>query len=667
MCGIFGVIVSEHSKRSVSWQLKVAESFAVLSETRGKEAAGFAHFSPQKAHIEVYKSPVSAQEAIKSTTYKHYKKSLLEQNLKGGSIIGHTRLVTNGRQDLHENNQPVVTDHFVGIHNGIIVNDAALRQALPTPCVGELDTEALYRTLDQHPNNMVQNLRQLKGTYSLAFYHKELSALFLATNNGSLYTYANTDEGVFVFCSEKHILKTWCEKNGFSSTTHLISRIEAHEALVINISKALAHTLDEHTLLTQYTLGSTAACNTHCDTCKPSGAYQQQRINNHNATIPQHYHTAFAQAKTAIDRLQRCTTCLLPETMPFIHFNDAGECSMCQQHRPKLFMGTEALEKHIAPHRSKGNAPDCLVNFSGGRDSSYGLYYAVKELGLKPVTFTYDWGMITDLARRNIARICGELGVENIIISPDIPTKRANIRKNVEAWLKKPALGMVPLFMAGDKQYFTNSLKVQKQLGVDLNFIFGNYLEKTSFKTGFTGVKEMSFGANGKWRAYDISATRKLRIAGYYGTQFLKNPGYLNSSLLDTFDAFLSSYWSKHDFTRLFEYIPWEEDLIDETLAHEFDWERATDTNSTWRIGDGTASFYNYIYYVMAGFNENDTFLSNSIREGLITREEGVRRLKIANEPRYESIYWYCQTIGLDFLNVVHNVLNAPKRYSITA
>ena len=29
-------------------------------------------------------------------------------------------------------------------------------------------------------------------------------------------------------------------------------------------------------------------------------------------------------------------------------------------------------------------------------------------------TYTYDWGMVTDLGRRNISRMCADLGVENI-------------------------------------------------------------------------------------------------------------------------------------------------------------------------------------------------------------------------------------------------------------
>ena len=58
------------------------------------------------------------------------------------------------------------------------------------------------------------------------------------------------------------------------------------------------------------------------------------------------------------------------------------------------------------------------------------------------------------------------LGVEHILVSADIRRKRENIRKNVSAWLKRPDLGTIPLFMAGDKQYFYYSKLLQKQNGI---------------------------------------------------------------------------------------------------------------------------------------------------------------------------------------------------------
>ena len=101
---------------------------------------------------------------------------------------------------------------------------------------------------------------------------------------------------------------------------------------------------------------------------------------------------------------------------------------------------------------------------------------------MKPITYTYDWGMVTDLARRNIARICGKLGLENILISADIKQKRRNIQLNVEAWLKQPELGIIPLFMAGDKQFFSYVNKVKRETGIIMDIWSMNRLENTDFK-----------------------------------------------------------------------------------------------------------------------------------------------------------------------------------------
>ena len=59
--------------------------------------------------------------------------------------------------------------------------------------------------------------------------------------------------------------------------------------------------------------------------------------------------------------------------------------------------------------------------------------------------------MITELARRNQARVSGKLGVEHVWASADIQKKRSNIKKNLYAWLEKPDLGMITILMAGYK------------------------------------------------------------------------------------------------------------------------------------------------------------------------------------------------------------------------
>ncbi|MEI2614112.1 MAG: hypothetical protein V9G21_03475 [Methylotenera sp.] len=174
--------------------------------------------------------------------------------------------------------------------------------------------------------------------------------------------------------------------------------------------------------------------------------------------------------------------------MPFISFDDKGVCNYCRNYKLRnVPKPKEELFKLVEPYR-RAVGDDCIVPFSGGRDSCYGLHLIVNELKMKPITYTYDWGMVTDLGRRNISRMCSKLGVENIIIAADISKKRRNIRMNLQAWLKSPHLGMMAMLTAGDKHFFRHVETVKKQTGISLNLWGVNPLEVTHFKTGFLDI-----------------------------------------------------------------------------------------------------------------------------------------------------------------------------------
>ena len=98
-----------------------------------------------------------------------------------------------------------------------------------------------------------------------------------------------------------------------------------------------------------------------------------------------------------------------------------------------------------------------------------------------------------------------------------------------------------------------------------------------------------------------------------------------------------------------YKFIKFDEKKIEQELSSEFNWEFDETTGTSWRIGDGTAPFYNYIYWLHAGFTENDSFRSYQIREGIITRKEALKMIEIENIPRIERIKEYLDLIGLDY------------------
>ena len=184
-------------------------------------------------------------------------------------------------------------------------------------------------------------------------------------------------------------------------------------------------------------------------------------------------------------------------------------------------------------------------------------------------------------------------------------------------------------------------------------------MEKTDFKTGFCGVRP-NFEAE---QIHHLKKDGKSQLIKYYMKQFMSNPGYINSSLFDTAKAFFSFYDVKQEQIDLYQYVRWEEQLVNDTLIKQYGWEMDPETPTTWRIGDGTAAFYNYVYYTAAGFTENDTLRSNQIREGDISRESALEMVKNENKPRPNSMQWYFDTIGVDMTKAVEAANSIRKLY----
>lgn len=607
MCGIFGIISKAINKTDLRQLVR-------HSKQRGVDSSGLVHLKSGVYHVD--RADYSIERLLKVVS--PYNSSV---------VFGHSRLITNGLGD----NQPVVRGSIAVIHNGIIVNEEEVWSNLNTQRHFVIDSEVIVAIAEEVLENggeivdiPERVLSLCKGVIACAMIFPEMGKLLLFSNNGSLYIGNKGSD--FYFASERYGLDLINCDN--------IEQIKNEDFKILEIP----------------------------------GSKQTLKITDFKSRsedlIPEFKFISSEEKLLEYKKpnIKRCTKCVLPETMPFIKFDDKGVCNYCNNYRLRnVPKPKEELFTLVEPYRRPGKELDCIVPFSGGRDSCYGLHLIVNELKMKPVTYTYDWGMVTDLGRRNISRMCSQLGVENIIIAADISRKRKNIRMNLEAWLKSPHLGMMAMLTAGDKHFFRHVETVKKQTGINLNLWGVNPLEVTHFKTGFLGI-EPDFEEK---RVYSNGALKQFR---YHAKRFMamtESLGYFNSSLWDTLSGeYYRSFTEKQDYYHLFDYWRWDENLVNKTLLGEYDWEKAIDTPTTWRIGDGTAAFYNYVYYTVAGFTEHDTFRSNQIREGQISREEALKLLEEENQPRYPNIRWYLDTLGLDFERVIKVVNAIPKLYN---
>lgn len=662
MCGIFGIIPGSNKVLNAQDIHNLTKSLFLASEIRGKDASGLARIDENS--ITVIKHPTRSKALIKSSEFR----SLENSPFKTGQtvIMGHTRMVTNGDSSNPNNNQPVVKHGMVCLHNGIIVNDLSLwENNKDFVRTYEVDTEILLDLFHAKRSNetntlkgFVQAVNLLEGGNTFALAMDNQDDLFLATTNGSLYT-AKLRGGGVIFASERSILER-CEEflDGKPLAKAYIAQIPAGHGAVISISLG---NMSEFPLI-EDRVASTESNKRNSRSLTVHGVKGDLRPIINTPTKFLELEKACQVDMNRIMSLRRCTRCVLPETFPFITFDEHGVCSQCHNHIPLKHLGINRLKSDLDRYRSKSGGPDCLIPLSGGRDSCYSLHLIKKELGLNPIAYTYDWGMVTDLARRNISRMCGSLGIEHILIAADIKKKRDNIQKNVSAWLRRPHLGTVPLFMAGDKHFFLFAQKLRVQMGLG-TVVFGmNRLERTDFKVGFCGINEQKSKDNK--RHYNMSHINKLKMLGFYAKQSLSNPHLLNSTIGDSLLGFASYYFIPKVFLSIFDYEEWQEQRINNILLNQYNWETAKDTKTTWRIGDGTAPFYNYIYFKMAGLTENDTLQSNKIREGHITREDALQAIIRDNQPRIESLASYCEAIGIDALAAVKSINNAPRLYA---
>ena len=603
MCGIFGIVSKTIPHR------KHLETLVRRSERRGQDSSGLVKVDDGKCFI--LRSDQRLTKLFRSF-------SIGDSKL----VFGHSRLVTNGTKD----NQPVVRDGVIVVHNGIVVNHAEIWPQLGAePRLG-VDTEVIAAILARH----VAESGKLSEAADRVFEICEgvISCLCLLPGEGKLLAFSNNGSlfegtlgGDLFFASEAATLR----KVGCSD----IAALDGVRVVDVPASD--------------------------------QGIVETDIVTRDRELVPS-LSVEGVDADLLVNEtpdLQRCTKCVLPHTFPYISFDAQGVCNYCTNYvvrnEPKPI---EELNTLLEPYRRNGQ-PDCIIPFSGGRDSCYTLHLAVEKLGLRPITYTYDWAMVTDLARRNISRMCGAMGIDNIIVADDIEAKRRNIRRNLVAFLKSPHLGMVSILTAGDKHFFRHVETIKNELGIRLNIWGVNPLEVTHFKAGFLGLPP-NFAEK---RVYNSRWSSQFRYQKLRFSAMLQSPGYFNSSLWDTLSGeYYRTFQKKDAYFHMFDYWKWDENEVDDTLR-TYNWETAVDTESTWRIGDGTAAFYNYVYQTIAGFTEHDTFRSNQIREGMITREQAMQLIADENKPRYANIKWYLDTLELEFRDVINVINKQPRLY----
>lgn len=130
-----------------------------------------------------------------------------------------------------------------------------------------------------------------------------------------------------------------------------------------------------------------------------------------------------------------CQRCVLPESFPGIVFDEDGICNICRSEgqiedsdREEL---SERLKQHYESIRGQ-ESYDCIVAFSGGKDSTFILKDMVENHRLNCLAVTIDNGFISEQAFKNIREVTDRLGVDQMTLKPSTLQTNAVFRKSIQ-------------------------------------------------------------------------------------------------------------------------------------------------------------------------------------------------------------------------------------------
>lgn len=345
--------------------------------------------------------------------------------------------------------------------------------------------------------------------------------------------------------------------------------------------------------------------------------------------------------------MRRCKKCNLPETYPGIELNEENICQKCLQiNNLSAYQGVDALHERINEILKNCNAErayDCVVGFSGGRDSTYLLYFAKKVLKLNVLAITLEHDFMPELTKKNIKNIADYLDVKILFIKNEVLNNSS--RKFVKAWAQKPDAGMCLTFCTGCRYGISKTIsQTAHKMNIPIVFIGQTPYENIHYRVNV-------FCENDKFSTFSktVGFTKRL----------LSNPSYLTSPdslfyLLIDAVSYNSSKKGSYPVTirPFYDYIEWNEDEIMSAIKN-IGWTNESDKNNSWRSDCVVNTIRQYYYKKMLGYNDIDAYYAKLIRNGKIGIEDAVKRIETESKTDSSVI----RSILKEYYNLDYDII----------
>lgn len=347
-------------------------------------------------------------------------------------------------------------------------------------------------------------------------------------------------------------------------------------------------------------------------------------------------------------RVTYCKRCLMPNTRPRIGFDNEGVCNACRHAEDKWKnVGWEARGKDflqlLETYRSKDGSWDCIVPWSGGKDSSSIAYRLKFEFGMNPLLVTFSPQVPNEVGNHNREALI-QCGFDHIFFRPDQKVhRRLSKRFFVERGNHKVA------WDAG-----VNTIPVQVAVKFRIPLIFyaehgeseygGKVLKEEAKKLrDFTEVIEHQIGDDPRNWSDDEICAKDLNPYIYPEIGEVKRVGI---------KALYFAYFFKWSSYENYLYI---KDKFDFHTCPAGRTEGTfTDFDS---LDDKSDNLYYYMQYIKFGFGRAVRDASRMIQNRQLTRQEGLE-LARKYDHEFPALYFkdmieYLQLTEKEFYDIV--------------
>jgi len=332
-----------------------------------------------------------------------------------------------------------------------------------------------------------------------------------------------------------------------------------------------------------------------------------------------------------------CKNCLFPlmENQPASN----GNCHVCNSPETyKHIIKPPDLEKvnqliSETKERGKNSEYDCIVAWSGGRDSTCMLYELATIHKLRCVAVFGKTPFTPKDIIDNVHRIANKLNIKLI----EVDTHK-NHKKIATFCLKEYIRTKIPILInlaCAPCKYINNTLYVYaKKLKINTVISGGNRFE-------YIPAGPASINVGNSENRYSVSSMIKDVFSRLFkGVGVIASSPVLLRYLVTFFKAailyvnhysiYLRMKYPKVGRFDYYHYADWNEKRIEEIL-NIVGWKLPKDCTSTWRADCVFDAIKNTAFRDQVGFTYGQALYSNLIRAGKMTRDEGLEKLKKEN------------------------------------